>query len=83
MEEKNDLNPGVSPQDVEELEQAANEKNPLIGLSFLQSLVMAIPVLGEMKHVQMSLFHDSDGNVRLFFDVVDVSKIHVPESSQS
>lgn len=81
--DEKDLNPGVSPQDVEDLEKVANETNPLNGLNFIQSLVMAFPVLGQMKHIQMSLFHDQDGNVRLFYDVVDVTKVHVPKSSDS
>lgn len=81
--DEKDLNPGVSPQDVADLENVANETNPLNGLNFIQSLVMAFPVLGQMKHIQMSLFHDQDGYVRLFYDVVDVSKVHVPKSSES
>lgn len=80
-EENEKLNEGVSPQDVENLQNAVDEsQNPLKGLSFLQSLVMAIPVCGQMKHVQISLFHDDEANIRMFYDVVDVSKIRVPKT---
>lgn len=80
MESNDELNPGVTREDVEELEKIANTPNPLNGLHFVQSIVMAFPILEKMKHLQISIFHDEDGNVRLFYDVVDVSKIHVPKS---
>lgn len=80
---QDELNPDVTRQDVAELEEAANASNPLEGLSFVQSLVMALPINGKMVHLQISIFHDADGLVRLFYDSVDVSKIHVPKSDNS
>lgn len=57
-----------------------NEEEKKIKARYLTSLAMALPVDGEVKHVQITIAQEEETKaMRCFFDVVDPTKVKLAE----